>query len=269
MVDLAGQVAVVTGGTSGIGRAIALAFGRAGAQVMVAARSAECKPGGYDERPETAVVELLRAEGREARFCRTDMTMAFEVERLAAETVATFGRIDIWINNAGAMPMPRGFCEYSEDELDALLGINTKGTWLGMQVAARQMLRQGGSGSIINVLSMAGLRAHSNQSIYNMSKAAAVMATKCAALELGSKGIRVNAVCPTLVKTAASRLMIELPGFADFFRSVTTLGEPVLAEQVAQAALFLASEGAATMTGVTLPIDSGEGLGPPAVELPA
>lgn len=268
MNNLSGQTAVVTGGTSGIGRAIAISLARAGANVTIASRNPKGRPGGYDEGGDQPVAEFLQAEGHNAVFVATDVSSRDQVDALAKKTVDAFGSIDIWVNNAGVMPPLRPFCEYSEDELDWLLATNTKGTWHGIRAAARQMKLQGRGGSIVNVLSTAAIRPHSNQSIYNISKAAARQATQCAALEFGRDAIRVNGVCPTLVKTAATRMLVESEPFREWFGSITALGEAVDASQVAAAVLFLAGDGARNITGTMLPVDSGEALGPPAAELP-
>jgi NAD(P)-dependent dehydrogenase (short-subunit alcohol dehydrogenase family) len=131
-----------------------------------------------------------------------------------------------------------------------------------MRAAIRHMLRQEAGGSIVNVLSTAAIRPHANQAIYDISKAASGQATQCAALEYGPDRIRVNGVCPTVVKTAISRPFVDTPGFRTWFRQATTLGEPVDQRQVADAVLFLASDAASAITGVLLPVDMGEALGP-------
>lgn len=268
MTGLAGKVAVVTGGSSGIGRAIALGFARAGAHVVVASRNQGARPGDYGEGSEQPIVDFIRSEGHQAVYLATDVTRAADVDALAGHAMQTFGALDIWINNAGVMPPLRGFCDYAEDELDLLLSTNTKGVWHGIRAAARQMLAGGKGGAIVNVLSTAAIRPHAHQSIYDISKAAAAQATRCAALELGTAGIRVNAVCPTVTKTPATRAFVESDQFRQWFKTVTTLGMAVDAQQVADAVMFLASDAASTTTGIMFPIDSGEALGPPASDLP-
>lgn len=268
MTGVAGKIAVVTGGSSGIGRAIALSLGRAEAKVIVAARNPQGKAGGYDEGGEQPVVDLLRSEGREACFLATDVSRGADIDALAAFAVKTYGAVDIWVNNAGAMPQPRNFCDFSEAEMDSLLTTNSKSVWHGIRAAARQMMVLKRGGSIINVLSTAALRPHPHQSIYNISKAAAWQATLCAAVEFGSLGIRVNGVCPTIVKTAATRAFIEADFFSDWFRSVAAMGSPVEATQVADAVLFLAGDAASAITGAMLTVDAGEMLGAPAAALP-
>jgi NAD(P)-dependent dehydrogenase (short-subunit alcohol dehydrogenase family) len=260
--NLTGKCAVVTGGSTGIGHAVTVALARAGAHVVVGDLQPSPKPGSYDENPDLDVVDMLAAEGLSAEYQKTDVTSVAAVAELAARAVAKTGAIDIWVNNAGVVPQPKPFLEYSDEELEFCLSVNTKGTWNGMRAAIRQMLTQPTGGSIINIVSSAGIRAHANQAVYNISKAASAQATRVAALEYGPNKIRVNAVCPTLVKTALTRPMIEDPAFRAWFRQQLTLGEPVDQRQVADAVLFLAGDTASAITGVLLPVDNGEGLGP-------
>lgn len=258
-----GKTAVITGGTSGIGRDIALALGRAGANVVVAARNAGTKLGDYGEDSGRSVSDILGDEGRGASFFATDVTDAAQVDALADHAVAVFGTLDIWINNAGVVAAPKPFWEYENSEFEHCLAVNTAGVWNGMRAATRHMLRQDVKGNIVNILSTAALRPHAGQSIYDISKAAAAQATKCAALELGPSGIRVNAVCPTVVKTAITRHFVETPEFQDWFKSEVPLGLAVDAKQVTDATLFLASDAASSITGILMPIDAGETLGRP------
>lgn len=265
--SLAGRTAVVTGGSSGIGRAIALTLGRAGANVVVVSRSPGTKPGDYGEQPDLDVVELLLAEGCNAIFFKADVTRPDELALAADFATGTYGSLDIWVNNAGIVPPLKPFWEFAEDEVDAMLAVNAKGVWAGMRAATRVMLQQGKGGSIVNVLSTAALKPHPDQAIYNMSKAAAAQATRCAAVELGPRGIRVNAVCPSVVRTAVCRPFVDQPEFRDWFRSITPLGEVIDVADVADAVAFLAGPAAAKITGALLPIDSGESLGPPSSAL--
>lgn len=264
MANLNGKTVVVTGGASGIGHAISVAMGRAGANVVVGDLQSAPKPGGYDEHSDIDVVELLRSEGGKAAFFTANVTVPAEMHALADFAVEQFGSLDIWVNNAGVVAAPKRFFEYDDSELDICLSVNTKGVWNGMRAAVAKMMAAGTRGNIVNVLSTAGLRPHVNQAIYDISKAASAQATRCAALELGPLGIRVNGVCPTVVKTALSRPFVETPEFQTWFRTIVPLGSAVETRQVADAVLFLAGEAAAAITGVLLPVDSGECLGPPA-----
>lgn len=260
--SFAGKTAVVTGGSTGIGHAAALSLGRAGAHVVVGSLFAESKPGSYDERPELTVVDLLKSEGHSAEFVKTDVTSAAEVNALADRAAAHNGRIDVWVNNAGVVAALKPMIEYEDSELDVTLAVNTWGVWHGMRAALRYMMKQPEGGAIVNVLSSAGIRAHANQSVYNISKAASAHATRVAALEYGPYKIRVNAVCPTAVKTAIGREFMETVEFKAWMKNMVALGAPLEQQQVADAVVFLASDAASAMTGVMLPVDMGEQLGP-------
>lgn len=264
-----GKTVVITGGTSGIGYAIAEAFGEQGANIVVCARNLNPKPGGYETHPDKDIVTWLKSKGTEALFVEADVQNSGDMERVADQAISTFRSLDVWVNNAGVLPLeqPTPFWEIEEANLDVSLGVNTKGVWNGMGAAVRQMLKQENRGSIVNVLSTAAIRQHGGQSIYNISKAASAQATQCAAYELGPHGIRVNAVCPTIVKTAATRPFVENPDFKAWFKGIVPLGSVISAEQVAKSVLFLASEAAVSLTGVLLPVDQGENLGPPLATL--
>ena len=208
------------------------------------------------------MVDLLRGQGLSAEYLKTDVTSVQQVEALAARAVEVGGRLDIWVNNAGIVPVPKRMHEYQDSDLAACLAVNTLGTWHGMRAAIRRMRAQGTGGAIVNVISTAGIRPHSNQAVYDISKAASAQATRVAALEYGPDGIRVNGVCPTIVKTALTRPFVDEPGFRAWLKSELTLGKPVDQQQVASAALFLCSDAASAITGVLLPVDMGESLGP-------
>lgn len=262
-----GKTVVVTGGSSGIGRATAIAFGRAGASVVVGGRSPETKTGDFGEMAHLPVVDLLVDEGHRAIFVTADVTSAADMHALAERAVEAFGAIDIWINNAGVVAPQAPFWAYDDADLDRCIDVNYRGVWHGMRAATRQMLKQSTRGVIVNMLSTAALKPHAGQSAYNISKAAAAQATLCAALELGPMGIRVNGVCPTVVRTAISRDFIDNPDFRQWFRTVAPLGEPVDSEDVVAAVMYLAGDTAARLTGVLMPVDSGEMLGPPGTAL--
>jgi NAD(P)-dependent dehydrogenase (short-subunit alcohol dehydrogenase family) len=244
-----GKVALVTGGGSGIGRASALAFARAGARVMVADLDAM---GG-----EATVRAIEEAEG-EGRFSRADVSNEADVERLVAETVDAFGRLDFGHNNAGIGAPPTALHEANRAAFDRVLAVNVVGVWLCLKYEARHMLQHDG-GAIVNTASLAGLIGFPNNVAYSTSKHAVLGITRTAALEYAQSGIRVNAVCPAFVMTpmvegfvlADPRLTVERLAR---MQPMGRLGTP---EEVADAVVWLCSDQAAFITGIALPLDGG------------
>ena len=176
----AGKTALVTGGASGIGRGVALAFGQAGAQVVVA---------DIDVESGESTVRQIRQAGSRAIFVRADVSWAEDVEALVRTTVETFGRLDCAFNNAGVELEHQRLAESDDDLFDRMMAINVKGVWLCMKHEIRQMLKQGG-GAIVNAASVAGLVGAPKHAIYAATKHAVVGLTKSAAAEYGRKGIR-------------------------------------------------------------------------------
>jgi NAD(P)-dependent dehydrogenase (short-subunit alcohol dehydrogenase family) len=242
-----GKVALVTGGNTGIGKATAILFAQAGAQVVIAARR-------VDEGMQT--VEEIRQAGGEAIFVRTDVAQAAEVEALVRQTVATYGRLDCAFNNAG---IGGGglLHEVSEAEWDRMVNINLKGVWLCMKYQITQMLTQGG-GAIVNDSSAAGLTGYARGPIYAASKHGVIGVSKSAALQYVTKGIRINVVCPGLIMTPMiERAFASGPGVKEWFESKQPTGSGGRPEEVAQAVVWLCSDAASFVTGVALPVDGG------------
>jgi len=245
-----GKVALVTGAGSGIGRASALAFARAGARVIVS----DVEPSGGAE----TVRQIEEAEG-EARFVGADVSTEADVERLIAETLGAFGRLDYAHNNAGIGAPPSALHEADRRAFDRVLAVNVVGVWLCLKHEAREMLRQG-RGAIVNTASLAGLIGFPNHVAYATSKHAVIGITRTAALEYAQAGIRVNAVCPAFVRTP----MVEGLIAADPSRytlerlaHMQPMGRLGTAEEVAEAVVWLCSESAAYITGIALPLDGG------------
>ena len=188
--DLDGKVTLVTGGGAGIGRATALAFADAGASVVVADVD---QAGGED------TARAVRERGGAARFIATDVTQAGSVEAMVAATVAVFGRLDCAFNNAGVGSLSRTH-EYREEDWDRVMAVNLKGVWLCVKYEVLRMLEQG-SGVIVNMASATGLVGARNAAAYVTSKHGVVGLTRAAALEYAEHGIRVNAVCPGVIRT--------------------------------------------------------------------
>ncbi len=246
--SFSGQVALVTGGAAGIGRATALAFAEQGLKVVVA---------DLDEVGGAACAEAIRVAGGEAVFMQCDVTRDEQVKAMVEQAVTTFGRIDYAFNNAGIEIEKGRLAEGSEAEFDAIMGVNVKGVWLCMKHQLPVMLAQGG-GAIVNTASVAGLGAAPKMSIYAASKHAVIGLTKSAAIEYAKKQIRVNAVCPAVIDTDMFRRAYEAdPRKAEFAAAMHPIGRVGKAEEIAAAVLYLCSDGAAFTTGHALAVDGG------------
>lgn len=247
-ISFEGKVVLVTGGAGGIGRAAALAFGRAGASVVVADLSVD---GGH------ATAAMIVEAGGKALFVPTNVTRAREVQALIDKAVATYGRLDCAFNNAGIEEEHLPLGEGDEEQFDRIMGVNVKGAWLCMKYEIRQMLKQGG-GAIVNTASVAGLVGAPTQPIYAASKHAVVGMTKTAAAEYGRAGIRINSVCPGVINTPMlARALEREPQREKKLRSVHPIGRFGEAAEVANAALWLCSEQASFVTGHQLAVDGG------------
>ena len=264
--SLTGRVAVVVGASSGFGRAIAVAFGRAGMKVVVGDITEQAAPGNFDEAAEFSTVALIRREGGEASYAACDVARAADANGLIDHAVQTFGRIDVVVNNAGVW---RGgvFHEVSEAAFDACADVLVRGSWLVSQAAIRQFLAQasegagGRRGNVINIVSTAGLKPHQGQPAYNVAKAAQANLTRCLALEYGREGIRANGICPTWMKTAMSRGGFENAATTEMVERVVPMGRWGEVDDVAELALYLASDASAFINGALIPLDGGETLG--------
>jgi len=249
MKDLDGQVALVTGGNSGIGRATALAFAQAGARVVVAARRV---------REGEAVADSIRAGGGQAVFVKTDVTVESQVEAMVRAAVESFGRIDCAFNNAGIAGEATSTIDCTAENFDRVMSVNLKGVWLCMKHEIRQMLAQGG-GAIVNDSSTAGLRGSGlAMSAYSASKHGVIGLSKTAAREYGKAGVRINAVCPSLIRSPMVAPALEAnPNLEARAVSASALARIGVPEDVAQAVVWLCSGRAAFITGAAIPVDGG------------
>ena len=247
---LAKKVALITGGTSGIGRATALLFAQEGARVSITGR---------DESRGREVVQGIEQAGGEALFTAGDVRVAADCERVVQTTLEAFGRVDLLFNNAGVY-YPSTILGCSEEEWDTTIDVNLKGTFLMSRVVLPSMIEQG-RGVIINNSSGWGVVGGQKAASYCAAKGGVVLLTKAMAIDHGSQGIRVNCICPgdvdtpMLVEDARQQGMTwedYLEQASD--RPLERIGKP---EEIASAALFLASDDSSFMTGATLVVDGG------------
>lgn len=242
------RVALITGASAGIGRATALAFAREGVRVVVADVEAE---GGE----ETA--RLVREAGGEALFSRTDVSRDEEVEAMLRSTLSAFGRLDYAFNNAGIEGQGAPTAECTRENWDRIIAINLTGVWLCMRHEIPQMLVQGG-GAIVNCSSVAGLVGFPQLPAYAASKHGLIGLTRTAALEYAQQGIRVNAVCPGVIRTAmVERFTHGDPANAAALLALEPVGRMGTPEEVAAAVLWLCSDAASFVTGHALAVDGG------------
>lgn len=258
--ELAGKVAIVTGAATGFGRGIARSLAANGCAVVVADLQEGAWSASFDAESDLTTVELIQQEGGAAFFQKCDVTKKSDVDALVAETVRRYGKLDVMVNNAGIYRSGKLVHEFTEDDLDACLNVNAKGSFLGAQAAIRQFLAQGGGGNIINVVSIAGLQGHPRQSVYNISKGAQANLTRCLAIEYGRDGIRVNGICPTFSKTALTKAKADDPDFDEMFVESIPLKRWGEVDDIASLAVFLASERSSYMHGALVKIDGGESL---------
>jgi len=245
--DVTGDVALVTGAARGLGRAIALAFAHAGADVAL---------GLHDVKTGGALVREIGAIGRRVLPLQMDVTQLDQISRAINDTADHFGRLDILVNNAGLSP--ENLAEnVREEDFDLTLRVNLKGTFFASQAAGHVMIRQK-RGCIINMSSQAGFVALPTESVYCMTKAAIAHLTRCLAVEWGNYNIRVNAVAPTFIHTPGTESALSDPAFRsniiERIAALHRIGEPM---EVAGAVVFLASPAASLITGQTLLIDGG------------
>jgi NAD(P)-dependent dehydrogenase (short-subunit alcohol dehydrogenase family) len=248
-----GKVALVTGGSSGIGRAAAIAFAKRGAAVVIGNRR-------EDEGEDT--VDMVRKAGGDAIFVRTDVAKSSDVEALIAKAVATFGRLDYACNNAGIEGVLAETTECTEENWDRVIDINLKGTWLCMKYEIAQM-RKGGGGAIVNNASIAGMIGLPTAPAYCASKGGVVMLTRTAALEYARSNIRVNVVCPGGVNTPMQdRIQLRFNDgdpqkIGQLIDRLVPMNRWGTSEEIAEVIVWLCSDAASYVTGHAMVVDGG------------
>jgi NAD(P)-dependent dehydrogenase (short-subunit alcohol dehydrogenase family) len=247
---LSGRVAIITGGTTGIGKATALLFMREGAKVVIAGRDAE--------KGKAALDELLK-ESTEAIYIKADVSKSLDVKRLVDRTVETYGKINILFNNAAINPVGSA-TETSEELWNKVIAINLTGVFLCSKYVIPYMLESGG-GSIVNTGSINSFMATKNEVAYHSSKGGVLMLTRATALDYANRNIRVNCICPGAIDTPLLETILnEFPN-PEEIRAEMIKRHPVnrvgLPEEVANLALFLASDDSSFVTGTAIPVDGG------------
>lgn len=248
--NLENQVALVTGGSRGIGEAIAAALAARGAMVIVASRKLPAIEN---------VVAKIRADGGKAVGIACHTGRSAEVDSLFSEIRAKYGRLDILVNNAATNPYFGPFVGADEAVFDKTFEVNVKGYFLVAQQAARMMADQGG-GSIINIASTEGLSPSPMMGIYAMTKSAVIMMTKVIARELGCANVRCNCICPGLTETQFSKILIETPEIHDRYIEKAAMGRHAQPGEIVGLALYLASDAASYTTGAVIPCDGGASI---------
>jgi NAD(P)-dependent dehydrogenase (short-subunit alcohol dehydrogenase family) len=247
---LDGKVALVTGAASGIGRATALTFAREGAKLIIADMNED---GGQQ------TVHMITENGGEAVFVQVDVSSASQIEAMISKTVETYGRLDCSFNNAGTEGTTMvSTIDYKEEDWNRVLSINLTGVWLCMKYEIAQMLKQGG-GAIVNTASVAGLvGSRGAGSAYAASKHGVVGLTKTAALEYAKQGIRVNCVCPGVIRTPMmERMLTRTPALEQQYIAAEPIGRLGRPEEIAESVVWLCSDAASFVTGHTMTVDGG------------
>ena len=244
--DFSGKVALITGGSRGIGRATALLFAHSGAKVVIG----DVDPVGLE------TVEAIKRDGGEAVLVTTDVSNESDVKNLIATAVKTYGGLHCAFNNAGVLPPTVTLAEMHESTFDKTLAVDLKGVFLCMKHEIAHMLQSGG-GAIVNSASIAGLIAEPGISAYVTAKHGVVGLTKAAAVEYAAQGIRINALAPGLVKTAMTKAWFDDPNMNAHFIANTPIGRVSQPAEIAGMVLFLCSQFASFAVGQTFVIDGG------------
>jgi NAD(P)-dependent dehydrogenase (short-subunit alcohol dehydrogenase family) len=247
LLDFTEKVVLVTGGSTGIGRATSLAFARQGATVVI---------GDVDERS-AETIGLIEAAGGTGLFVRTDVSVAAQVGALVNTAVESFGGLHVAFNNAGVLPTTAPLAEMDEVEWDKVIAVDLKGVFLSLKYEIAYMLTAGG-GAIVNTASVAGVIADPGMAPYVAAKHGVVGLTRAAAVDYAKHGIRVNALAPGLVETPMTKRWLEDPAMREAVLAGSQMGRAAQPEEIAGMVLFLASPLAAFATGGVYVVDAGQ-----------
>ncbi len=246
------KVAIISGATSGLGRAIAIEFAKKGANVSICGRR---------EQEGLETLEQIKKEGANGIFTQTDISKSEDVQNFVNRTVQAFGKINFAINNAAIGGASISVKDYSDEKWDKVIAINLRGTFLLTKYSLQVMEKNSDGGAIVNVSSLSGLVGYPLICPYSASKFGIIGLTKSAALEFAEKKIRINAICPGGIETEMTEKLFKATGNYSQARKALEEGHPMnrLArpEEVAKAAVWLCSDEASFITGVALPVDGG------------
>ena len=240
------KVAIITGATSGIGRATARIFAKAGMSVMLAARR---------ENLLKELADSLLSDGLKADYSVCDVTVESQVRSMVEKTVEKFGRLDYAFNNAGIMPDDIETAELPTAEFDKVINANLRSVFMCMKYELAQILKNGSSGgAIVNNSSIGGIIGVPGRAAYHASKHGVIGLTKCAALDYATRNIRINAVCPATIKTPMVEKMMASGAITNIVEPIGRMGRP---EEVGETVLWLCGSGASFITGQSIPVDGG------------
>jgi NAD(P)-dependent dehydrogenase (short-subunit alcohol dehydrogenase family) len=257
---LEGQIAIVTGASSGNGRAIAVAMAQEGATILCSDLRPTALTAGYEKDLDVPTHEVIIKAGGRAAYHQADASKAADVKALVEKAVALYGRLDIMVNNAGVFTEVHTILEETEEQYDFTMNINAKGVWLGCKYAIGQMMNQtprrdGTRGRVVNIASIAGLVGLALEPAYCASKGAVVSLTRQLAVDFSPHRINVNAICPGFLATAMVRPFLEDKTANEMLHALTPYPRVGTAEDVAKLAVFLASDDAEWICGSNVTLD--------------